>query len=366
MKATAIKRNHALKVIKPAKKFKFKLPDDLQCAKPTEVRGIRRDEVKLMVSKIHSDEIHHNTFKNIDQYLNEGDVLVVNASGTLKAALEAFLVNGKQVKVHFSTKIKDHLWIAEIREIVNGSTKRFEGDLKGEILALKRGGSIELIEPYYKIGHKNHLKLWKVKVNIPIPVEEYLDYYGKPIKYNYIKDTYPQSYYQTVFATEMGSAEMPSAGRAFTPELVTRLISKGVQIVPIILHTGVASLELNERPYDEYFKVSQSTADAINLARKKGRRIIAIGTTAIRAIESATDQHGKVHAKEGWTDLYITPQRGLFVTDALLTGFHEPEASHLMMLEALTGRNHLEVTYHHALKNEYQWHEFGDLHLILP
>jgi S-adenosylmethionine:tRNA ribosyltransferase-isomerase len=366
MKATAIKRTNTLQVVKTAKKFKFKLPEDLQCAKPTEVRGIRRDEVKLMVSKVHSDEIEHQVFKNIDQFLEEGDVLVVNASGTLKAALEAFLVDGKRVKVHFSTKIEEHLWTVEIREIVNGSTKRFDQNLEGETLALKHGGSLELIEPYYQIRHKKHLKLWKARINIPIPVEEYLDYYGMPIKYNYIRDAYPQSYYQTVFATEMGSAEMPSAGRAFTPELITKLTAKGVQIVPIILHTGVASLELNERPYDEYFKVSQTTADALNLAQENGRRVIAVGTTAIRAIESASDQNGKVKAKEGWTDLYITPNRGLFVTDALLTGFHEPEASHLMMLEALTGRNHLEITYQKALENKYQWHEFGDLHLILP
>ena len=355
-----------LQVVKPAKKFKFKLPHILQCAKPAEERGIRRDEVKLMVSNIHNDEIQHQVFKNIDQFLQEGDVLVVNASGTLKAALEAFLVDGKKVRVHFSTKIEEQIWTVEIREIIGGSTKRFTKNKAGEILALEHGGSIELIEPYYQTRHKKHLKLWKAKVNIPIPVEEYLDYYGKPIKYNYVKNVYPQSYYQTVFARERGSTEMPSAARAFTPELIARLVSKGVQIVPIILHTGVASLELNERPYDEYFKVSQVTADIINLARKKGRRIIAVGTTAIRAIESATDKNGKMHAKEGWTDLYITPDRGLFVTDALLTGFHEPEASHLMMLEALTGRNHLEITYQKALENKYQWHEFGDLHLILP
>ena len=366
MKAAALKRANSLKIIKPAKKFDFNLPDNLQCAKPTEVRGIRRDEVKLMVSKIQTDEIQHRVFKDIDQFLKEGDVLVVNSSGTLKAALEAFLVNGKLIRVHFSTKIDNHLWIVEIREIVKGSTRRFDENLKGEVLALKNGGSMELIEPYYQLRHKKHLNLWKARINIPIPVEEYLDYYGKPIRYNYIKDSYPQSYYQTVFANEMGSAEMPSAGRAFTPELVTKLVTKGIQIVPVILHTGVASLELNERPYDEYFKISQTTTDVINLARKNGGRIIAVGTTAIRAIESASDKHGIVYSGEGWTDLYITPQRGLFVTDALLTGFHEPKASHLMMLEALTGRNHLQITYQKALENKYQWHEFGDLHLIMP
>ena len=366
MNAFKINPTIPLQNLKRVKKYDFELPEKLQCAKPTEERGIRRDEVRLMISKIETDEIYHTQFKNLDEFLKEGDVVVVNTSGTLKAALEAFLPDGKLIRIHFSTKLPENQWVVEVREVKEGGTKRFEKIQNGEILALKNEGSIELTEPYYDAVHGKHLKLWKAKVNIPISVEEYLDHYGKPIRYNYIKDIYPQSYYQTVFAGEMGSAEMPSAGRAFTLELVTRLISKGVQFVPVLLHTGVASLESDERPYDEYFKISENSAGIINHARKNGNRIIATGTTAIRVLETVADRNGFVHPGEGWTNIFITPERGLFSVDGLLTGFHEPKASHLLMLEALAGQDHLEITYREALKRKYQWHEFGDLHLILP
>ncbi|MCA9875449.1 MAG: S-adenosylmethionine:tRNA ribosyltransferase-isomerase, partial [Anaerolineales bacterium] len=163
-----------------------------------------------------------------------------------------------------------------------------------------------------------------------------------------------------------GSAEMPSAGRAFTPQLITRLVAKGVQFAPLVLHTGVASLEANEPPYGERFRVTTFTANLVNAAHAEGRRIIAVGTTAVRALETAAGADGLVRAASGWTELVITPRRGLRIVSGLLTGLHEPRASHLAMLEAFTGRRHLELTYAAALRCRYLWHEFGDLHLILP
>jgi S-adenosylmethionine:tRNA ribosyltransferase-isomerase len=179
-----------------------------------------------------------------------------------------------------------------------------------------------------------------------------------------------------VYATEVGSAEMPSAGRAFTPELITRLVARGVQILPLVLHTGVASLEDDEPPYEEFYRVSPETAAAINAARMAGRRIVAVGTTVVRALETVTDGDGITHPGEGWTDLYITPERGIRSVNAMLTGLHEPRSTHLSMLEALTtsasvcplataSRKHLEIAYSEALHRGYLWHEFGDLHLIL-
>jgi len=159
---------------------------------------------------------------------------------------------------------------------------------------------------------------------------------------------------------------MPSAGRAFTPELITRLVAKGVQFAPLVLHTGVASLESHEPPYGEWFRVTAVTASLINVARAEGRRIIAVGTTAVRALETAVGPDGLVRPQSGWTELVITPQHKLRVVNGLLTGLHEPQASHLAMLETITGRRHLELTYAAALRGEYLWHEFGDLHLILP
>jgi S-adenosylmethionine:tRNA ribosyltransferase-isomerase len=173
------------------------------------------------------------------------------------------------------------------------------------------------------------------------------------------------SYYQTVYATETGSAEMPSAGRAFTPELITRLISRGVQFAPLILHTGVASLEDDEPPYEEFYRVPSDTARLVNAARAVGRRVVAVGTTVVRALETVTDEHGITHPGEGWTDLVVTPERPIRSVDSMLTGLHEPRSTHLAMLEALAGREHLRIAYREALQEGYLWHEFGDLHLIL-
>ena len=209
-------------------------------------------------------------------------------------------------------------------------------------------------------------RLWIATLNLPYPVHDYLDKHGFPIRYSYVKEGWPLSYYQTVFATEMGSAEMPSAGRAFTPELLTHLIARGIQIAPLLLHTGVASTEHNEPVYEEYYRVMESTARLVNAAHQAHKRVIAIGTTVVRALETVTDSSGVTHPGEGWTDILITPKRGIRAVNGMLTGLHEPLSTHLAMLETLTGRAHLEITYREALKESYLWHEFGDLHLILP
>ena len=196
-------------------------------------------------------------------------------------------------------------------------------------------------------------------MNLPDKVDDYLTSYGFPIRYNYVKDQWPLSYYQTVYATEIGSAEMPSAGRPFTSGLLKRLASKGIKIAPLILHTGVSNIETHEPPYKEFYRVTSETARIVNEARASGHRIIAVGTTAIRALETVTNADGKTHAGEGWTCLVITPQRGLRAVNALLTGMHEPEASHLAILEALAGLSHIKIAYEEALRKGYLWHEFG-------
>ena len=203
-------------------------------------------------------------------------------------------------------------------------------------------------------------------LELPESLIPYLHCYGKPIRYGYVHHDWSLEHYQTVYATEAGSAEMPSAGRAFTPELLTRLIAKGVQIAPLILHTGVASLEEHEPPYEEFYRVPLETARTVNQARTDGRRVIAVGTTVVRALETVTDAHAVTHPGEGWTRLIVTPQRGIRAVNGILTGWHEPKATHLAMLEAIASRHHLEISYSAALEHGYLWHEFGDLHLILP
>jgi S-adenosylmethionine:tRNA ribosyltransferase-isomerase len=158
---------------------------------------------------------------------------------------------------------------------------------------------------------------------------------------------------------------MPSAGRPFTADLVVRLVTAGVLIAPIVLHTGVSSLDAGEPPYPEPFRVPASTAALVNHVRADAGRVIAVGTTVVRALESASDERGIVRAQHGFTDLVITPERGVRVVDGLLTGLHAPHASHLAMLEAVAGRPLLERAYAAALAGGYLWHEFGDLTLLL-
>jgi S-adenosylmethionine:tRNA ribosyltransferase-isomerase len=172
--------------------------------------------------------------------------------------------------------------------------------------------------------------------------------------------------YQNVYATQPGSAEMPSAGRPFTPEVITGLVAKGVGVAPVVLHTGVASLEADELPYPERMTVPEPTAQQVKCAHRGGHRVIAVGTTVVRALETAGEDDGTVRAYDGWTDLVISPDHGVRVVDGMITGWHEPASSHLMMLEAIAGRGLLQTSYEEARAQGFRWHEFGDTHLILP
>jgi S-adenosylmethionine:tRNA ribosyltransferase-isomerase len=203
-------------------------------------------------------------------------------------------------------------------------------------------------------------------LHLPDPLLTYLAGHGRPIRYAYVQHGWPISTYQNVYATEPGSAEMPSAGRPFTPEVITRLVANGVGVVPLVLDTGVSSLEMHEPPYPEYYRVPTHTAHAVNDTHRQGGRVIAVGTTVVRALETVASPRGRVHSGEGWTETVISRERGVSVVDGMLTGWHEPEASHLDMLEAVAGRDLIERSYAAALAEGYLWHEFGDVHLILP
>ena len=354
-----------------ARPLDFFLPPELEAGEPAEARGLRRDQVRLMVSYRDDDRVAHTTFDQIDRYLNAGDVLVINTSGTRNAALETRHNDGSVLELHLSTHLPADLWIVEARLPGEGGSKPFGGMRAGETLRLPAGAMATVLTPYLpeRRGPPRgdaSTRLWLATLQLPCPIDDYLVEHGFPIRYGYVKRAWPSAYYQTVFATEMGSAEMPSAGRAFTPELVTRLVARGVQILPLVLHTGVASLEEHEPPYEEWFRVPLETARTVNMARVAGARVIAVGTTVVRALETVADREGTVHPGEGWTREVITSARGMRSVTGLLTGFHEPRATHLAMLEALAGSAHLQITYAAALRERYLWHEFGDLHLLLP
>jgi S-adenosylmethionine:tRNA ribosyltransferase-isomerase len=359
----------------PVKPLSFTLPASLEAHEPAEARGLERDEVRLMVSFPDDDTMIHTRFTRFPELLREGDVLVVNTSATIDAALHATRLNGERIELHLSQRLPDDHWVVELRRPATHGTERLLTAQAGERIALAEGGLVSLIAPYrpgrsssareWSAFGEGATRLWLASVHVNGDIMSYLDHHGFPIRYGYVPRAWPLSYYQTIFAREPGSAEMPSAGRAFTPRVLRALDAKGVAIAPILLHTGVASLEEHEPPYPEYFRVTASTARVVNEARRRGGRIIAVGTTAVRALESIASPSGIVAPGEGWTDLVITPERGIRAVDALLTGFHEPRASHLAMLEALAGRRHLEAAYAAALRGRYLWHEFGDLHLIL-
>ncbi len=345
----------------------FDLPPELEASAPPEARGLARDEVRLLVSYRSDNRVEHTRFRQITDFLTPGDLLVINTSGTMNAALVATRSDGRQLELHLSTHLPANLWTVEMRVQNGKGTLPFYDVTAGETFELPGGAEVTLHLPYHHEQNAAHFpRLWIASLRLPCALHEYLTRYGFPIRYSYVRERWPLSYYQTVYATEPGSAEMPSAGRAFTPELITRLVARGVQVAPLVLHTGVASLEEHEPPYEEYYRVPLETARVVNAARAAGKRVVAVGTTVVRALETVTDSAGVTHPGVGWTDLVVTPARGMHAVNALLTGLHEPRASHLLMLEALANREHLALAYTEALREGYLWHEFGDLHLILP
>jgi S-adenosylmethionine:tRNA ribosyltransferase-isomerase len=350
--------------------FKFSVPPELEANAPPEARGLRRDEVRLLVTDQGGRRVRHALFHQLADFLDEGDAVVINTSGTRNAALAATRADGTPLELHLSTHLDDESWTVEPRALeADGKNRHFEGAVPGEELSLPGGARALLQEPYVSDCEpeaRPSPTLWVASLRLPAPIDEYLSAWGFPIRYNYVKSRWPSAYYQTVYATEPGSAEMPSAGRGFTAEVLEQLARKGVRVLPLILHTGISNVETHEPPYKEYYRLSDQTAREVTKARRDGRRVIAVGTTVVRALESLAAPDGSVHAGEGWTCLVVTPRRGLRAVTGLLTGFHEAEATHLAILEALAGAQHVRKAYEQALQNGYLWHEFGDLHLILP
>jgi S-adenosylmethionine:tRNA ribosyltransferase-isomerase len=337
---------------------------------PPEERGLERDEVRLLMSL--GTSVSHHLLLDLPNLLRPADVIVVNTSATVPAALPALHPRALDLRLHLSTHLPADLWSAELRrprrgaggEPLAGSEPYLEGRA-GDQLRLEGGGSARLLAPYAGDRRKAvSRRLWVAELDLPTDVLAYLDANGMPITYG--DRAWPLDRYQTVFATQPGSAEMPSAGRAFSGRVLAHLAARGVEIAPLLLHTGVSSPEAGEPPYEELYEVPAATARRINSARAAGGRVVAVGTTVVRALETVATDDGSVHPGSGWTRRVVSPGRPPVAIDALVTGWHERGASHLDLVESVIGASSMEAAYAAALSAGYLWHEFGDLHLAFP
>ncbi len=348
----------------------FRIPDGSEAGTPVELQpdGGRigsdaRSDVRLMVARRADRRISHHRFTDLGEALDAGDLLVVNTSAVVPAAVDAVGPDGTRMRLHLSTEQPGGFWVVEPRRPVGAGTERCVGP-SPTTLELQAGGRAELLTPYP--AGTGLVRLWLARLDLPLETLSYLNAHGQPIRYAHTEGAWPLAAYQSVFSRVPGSAEMPSAARPFTDTLVTDLVTRGVAIAPVTLHTGVSSQEAGEPPYAERYVVPPATASLVNATRRAGGRVVAVGTTVVRALESTADERGRSHPGQGWTELVVTPERGVRVVDGLVTGWHEPESSHLAMLEAIAGRPLLDASYAAAVDEGYRWHEFGDSHLILP
>jgi S-adenosylmethionine:tRNA ribosyltransferase-isomerase len=333
----------------------FKLPPGLEASAPPE----HRDDVRLLVAR--PSGVQHARFTDLGRHLVPGDLVVVNTSGTLSAAVDGVRADRRPATVHFATRLDDGDWVVEVRP--GGPADGPVPDLvAGERIELPHGVTVTIVEPQPAGQHR----LWRARVPVEGGLLAYLSRAGRPIRYSYVSDQLPAAAYQTVFAREPGSAEMPSAARPFTGRLVTDLVTRGIAIAPVLLHTGVSSPEAGEPPQPERLLVPAATARLVNATRTWGGRVVAVGTTVTRALESAAGPDGLVRERSGWTDLVLGADRPARVVDGLVTGWHAPGASHLQLLQAVAGAELVETAYAEALRERYRWHEFGDSCLLLP
>ncbi|HEY8393508.1 MAG TPA: S-adenosylmethionine:tRNA ribosyltransferase-isomerase [Thermaerobacter sp.] len=346
-----------------ASALRFELPPYLEAAVPPEARGLPRDGVRLLVLRRATGEVEHATFRDLPRFLRPGDLLVVNRSRTLPASLPA-LWRDRPLRIHLSTELGGGCWIIEPRA-ADGSPWGDEPLTAGAVLRIPGTGTAVRVHDRYRGFARLYL------ASAAGDLRAAAETAGEPIRYGYVRGRWPLAYYQTMFAAEPGSAEMPSAGRPFTPRLVRALRARGVGLAGIVLHTGVSSHEITsarveEHPvYPEWYTVPPRTAGAVNATRRRGGRVIAVGTTVVRALETVANQQGQVRPGSGWTELFIKPGDRLRAVDGLITGLHPPLTSHLALLGALVPPELLLGAYAEAVRRGYLWHEFGDANLIL-
>lgn len=343
----------------------FVLPPELEADEPAERRGLRRDQVRLMVLHRAGGAPIHTRFEAVGDFLRQGDLLVVNASRTLPALLRARDENGKEVEVRLAHRRADDLW-----DVLLLDGKKHIGRA-GMLLTFGENSFPEGLTARVLARRPDLPFLWRMRFDVCCSRLLDLIYrLGEPVRYTYVEDALPLDLYQTVYASEPGSVEMPSAGRPLSWELILNLRRKGVGFASLLLHTGLSStrddaVDATHPIYDEEFEIPAETAQFVNETRARGGRVIAVGTTVVRALETVARETGSVQAVRGWTRLHISQDHELRAVDALLTGLHEPQASHLDLLSAFIEPARLQTAYLEAIERGYLWHEFGDMNLII-
>ena len=335
--------------------FKYDLPEELIAQTPIK----QRDHSKLMVLNREKQTIEHKIFKDIIDYLEPGDVLVRNNTKVLPARLYGKKETGANVEFLLLNNIEGDIWECIVRpgnKLHVGTKVIFgEGLLKANILEVMPGGTRKVQFEYQGIFN------------------EILDQIGlMPLPPYIHEELKEKDRYQTVYAKYEGSAAAPTAGLHFTPELLEEIQKKGISIANVTLHVGIGTFRPvkeetveNHEMHSEHFYIKQEDADKINQAKQNGKRVIAVGTTSCRVLETIADENGMVKPTEGDTQIFIYPGYRFKCLDALVTNFHLPESTLLMLVSALAGREYIMKAYQEAVKEKYRFFSFGDAMLIL-
>lgn len=338
------------------KDFYYDLPEELIAQEPI----AERDASKLMVLNKQSGQIKHEVFKHILDYINTEDCLVLNNTRVIPARLFGVKKDtNSSIEFLLLTRRDIDTW-----EVILRPGKRAKagahfifgnGELEAEVLEILEGGN-RLVRFFYNGIFEEVLDRLG---NIPLP----------PYIKKHLED---KERYQTVYSKHEGSAAAPTAGLHFTNELLDKLKNKGVQIAYVTLHVGLGTFRpvkvenvLEHKMHAEYFDITAENANIINETRKRGGRIICVGTTSTRTLESIAEDDGTVRAGSGWTDIFIYPGYKFKITDALITNFHLPESTLLMLISALAGRENVMRAYEEAIKNQYRFFSFGDAMIII-
>lgn len=335
--------------------FSFELPQELIAQDPLKDRSSSR----LLVLDKETGEVSHHVFRDIIDYLNPGDCLVINDTKVIPARLIGSKVGtDAKIEILLLKRKSDQVWETLVKpgkKAKPGAKISFgEGLLVGEVIDIVEEG--------------NRL----VKFSYEGIFEEILDQLGQmPLPPYITHQLEDKNRYQTVYAKNSGSAAAPTAGLHFTPELLEQIKEKGVDVASVTLHVGLGTFRpvkaeniLDHHMHSEFYRIEEEEAAKINRAKEKGGRIICVGTTSCRTVESATDENGRVKAGSGWTDIFIYPGYRFKILDCLITNFHLPESTLLMLVSALAGREHILAAYEEAVKEKYRFFSFGDAMFI--